>query len=146
MDVSRHLDQESSAVQAHLTIMQNVIQRMAENSRYCKIWCITLVSAIMVLVARTDEPRHALIALVPIFLFWALDAYYLALERGFRDSYEAFVARIHGSEVRLVDLYRVVPAGKSSMRFIWALFRSVSTLPFYVLITATILLAWQFVF
>ena len=146
MPEERQLNEESSAVQAHLTIMQDVIQRMAENSRSCKVWCVTIVSAIMVLVARTGEPRHALIALVPIILFWALDAYYLALERGFRNSYGVFVAKVHGSEVRLTDLYRVVPAGKANRRFLWALFRSFSTLPFYIVIAATILLAWQFVF
>ena len=44
-----NLDVESSAVQAHLTIMQGVIQRMAENSRSCKVWCVTLVAATLVL-------------------------------------------------------------------------------------------------
>ena len=47
------LNHESSAVQKHLEIMQGVIFRMAENSRSCKVWCVTLVSAILVLVART---------------------------------------------------------------------------------------------
>ena len=58
-----NLGVESSAVQAHLTIMQGVIQRMAENSRSCKVWCVTLVAAIMVLVARTGRAEHTLIAL-----------------------------------------------------------------------------------
>ena len=61
--------------------MQGVIQRMAENSRSCKLWCVTLVSATLVLVARTGESQSALIALGPTLLFLALDAYYLALER-----------------------------------------------------------------
>ena len=52
---------ETFAVQKHLEIMQGVIQRMAENSRSCKVWCITLVSAVLILVARTGEPNHALI-------------------------------------------------------------------------------------
>ena len=47
------LNENSSAVQAHLTIMQGVINRMAENSRSCKVWCVTLVAATLVLVART---------------------------------------------------------------------------------------------
>ena len=63
------LNAESSAVQSHLTIMQGVIQRMAENSRSCKVWCVTLVAATLVLVARTGEPQHTLIALVPTLLF-----------------------------------------------------------------------------
>ncbi len=33
-----NLNHESSAVQKHLEIMQGVIQRMAENSRSCKLF------------------------------------------------------------------------------------------------------------
>ena len=40
------LNHESSAVQKHLEIMQGVITRMAENSRSCKVWCVTLVAAV----------------------------------------------------------------------------------------------------
>ena len=68
----RPLNEDPSSVQAHLTIMQSVIQRMAENSRSCKVWCVTLVAATLVLVARTGEPPHALIALVPTLLFLSL--------------------------------------------------------------------------
>ena len=89
-----HLNHESSAVQKHLEIMQGVINRMAENSRSCKVWCVTLVAATLVLVARTGEPQHALIALVPTLLFLFLDSYYLALERAFIASQNAFVAKL----------------------------------------------------
>ena len=56
MTENRSLNEDPSSVQAHLTIMQGVIQRMAENSRSCKVWCVTLVAATLVLVARTGEP------------------------------------------------------------------------------------------
>ena len=39
---NQSLDENSPAVQAHLTMMQGVIARMAENSRSCKVWCTTL--------------------------------------------------------------------------------------------------------
>ena len=83
MACNGNLDVESSAVQKHLEIIQGVITRMAENSRSCKVWCVTLVAATLVLVARTGEPQHALIALVPTALLLVLDTYYLALERAF---------------------------------------------------------------
>ena len=75
--------------------MQGVINRMAENSRACKVWCVTLVAATLVLVARIGEPQHALIALVPTLLFLFLDSYYLALERAFIRSQNAFVGKLH---------------------------------------------------
>ena len=83
MTGNRSLNEDPSSVQAHRTIMQGVIQRMAESSRSCKVWCVTLVAATLVLVDWIGEPQHALIALVPTLLFQALDAYYLALEWAF---------------------------------------------------------------
>ena len=134
------LNEESSAVQSHLTIMQGVINRMAENSRSCKVWCVTLVAATLVLVARTGEPQHALIALVPTLLFWVLDAYYLGLERRFRKSYRAFVEKVHNGKIATTDLFIVAPTGSEIGQFCWALFRSFSVLPFYVLVSVTVFL------
>ena len=136
------LDENSPAVQTHLTIMQGVINRMAENSRSCKVWCVTLVAATLVLVARTGEPQHALIALVPTLLFWVLDAYYLGLERRFRKSYSSCVSKIHDKKAVTADLYTIAPTGSEIGQFFWALFRSFSISPFYLLVTATILLTW----
>ena len=96
MTEQSRLNPESSAVQKHLEIFQGAITRMAENSRSCKVWCVTLVAATLVLVARTGEPQHALLALVPTLLFLVLDAYYLALELAFRNSYNGFVDGLHG--------------------------------------------------
>ena len=134
------LNEESSAVQSHLTIMQGVINRMADNSRSCKVWCVTLVAATLVLMARTADPQHALIGLVPTLLFWVLDAYYLGLERRFRKSYRAFVEKVHNGKLATTDLFVVAPVGSEIGQFCWALFRSFSVLPFYVLVAVTILL------
>ena len=142
MTAQSKLNHESSAVQKHLEIMQGVINRMAENSRSCKVWCVTLVAAILVLVARTGEPQHALIALVPTLLFLFLDSYYLALERAFIGSQNAFVRRLHRGELEPVDVYRVVPTGMGWRLVGRCLFGSVSIWPFYLLVTVTILLTW----
>ena len=136
------LNHESSAVQKHLEIMQGVINRMAENSRSCKVWCVTLVAATLVLVARTGEPQHALIALVPTLLFLFLDSYYLALERAFVGSQNAFVAKLHRGELESSDLYRVVPTGMGWRLVGRCLLGSVSIWPFYLLVSVTILLTW----
>ena len=136
------LNENSSAVHAHLTMMQGVINRMAENSRSCKVWCVTLVAAILVLVARTGEPQHALIALVPTLLFVFLDSYYLALERAFIKSQNAFVAKLQSDELQRSDVYRVVPTGMGWRLVGRCLFGSVSIWPFYLLVTVTILLTW----
>ena len=139
------INHESDAVQTHLTIMQGVIQRMAENSRSCKVWCVTLVAAILVLVARTGNAEHVLIALAPTLLFYVLDACYLSLERGFRNSYDAFVGKVHRGQVSTSDLYTVAATGSKVKRLLWALFRSFSVLPFYSTVGVMILLAWGLV-
>ena len=138
------INAESSAVQAHLAILQGVIQRMAENSRSCKIWSVTLVSAILVLVARTGEPRHALLALAPVALFLLLDAYYLALERAFRKSYEAVVAKLHKGRLEPGDLYAVKPVGMG-VRLVVSCLGAFSVCLFYAVLTITIALAWLLV-
>lgn len=136
------LNENSPAVQKHLEIMQGVINRMAENSRSCKVWCVTLVAATLVLVARTGEPQHALIALVPTLLFLFLDSYYLALERAFIRSQNTFVAKVQTDELERSDVYRVVPTGMGWRLVGRCLFGSVSIWPFYLLVAVTILLAW----
>ena len=136
---------DSSAVQTHLTIMQGVITRMAENSRSCKVWCVTLVAAVLVLVARTGEPRHALIALIPTLLFLFLDAYYLALERAFIASQNAFVDKLHKGGLAAAAVYKVAPTGMGLPLVLRCLFGSVSILPFYLLVSATVLTAWCWV-
>ena len=143
MNVNEHpnLAVESSGVQKHLEITQSIIARMAENSRSCKLWCVTLVAATLVLIAQTGEPKHALIALVPTVLFLILDTYYLALERAFRSSYNLFVDRLHRSKITPSDLYKVNPIGMG-WRLAGRCLMSVSILPFYILLVLTIGLAW----
>lgn len=131
---------ESAAVQTHLQIMQGVIQRMAENSRSCKVWCVTLVSATLVLVAQTGKPQNMLIALVPAVLLLILDTYYLALERGYRDAYASFVQKLHSCGPCLADLYVVNPNGAVPKLFVQSL-SSFSIWPFYLMVGAMVLLA-----
>lgn len=124
------LSETSPSVQTHLGILQSVIQRMASNSSSCKAWCITVVSAILVIVADKGKPDFAFIALVPTFLFLALDAYYLALEKAFRASYSDFVKKLHSGVAKAEDLYAVAPKGSHSKHQIEAL-RSFSVWGFY---------------
>ena len=101
-------------------MMQDVITRMADNSRACKTWAVTLVAAILVVVARFGTssgesafgPNTALIALVPTILFWILDSYYLALERGFRESYVHFITRLHMNELESNEVFKIVPTAR----------------------------------
>ena len=142
MEPHKNLDHSSSAVQKHLEIYQAVITRMAENSRSCKLWCVTLVAAILVLVARTGQPQHAMIALAPTALFYVLDAYYLSLEQGFRRSYGSFVFQLNEGSLAASDLFSVAPIGSIARGTLWAMVKSFSVPPFYGVVVGTVLLAW----
>ncbi|MGL3710663.1 hypothetical protein ACSYAY_07345 [Leptospirillum ferriphilum] len=106
-------DETSPSIQAHLEILQSIIQRMATNSTSCKTWCITIMSAILVIIADKGKPDLALIALFPAIFFAGLDAYYLALEIGFRNSYNEFIRKLHTGHLTTEDLYSVAPIGRS---------------------------------
>jgi hypothetical protein len=108
------IDGESPSIQTHLGILQNVIQRMASNSTACKAWCVTLVSAVLVIVADKGKADYAWIAMLPTIVFAALDAYYLALEKAFRNSYNDFISKLHKKSLTENDLYSVVPKGDMS--------------------------------
>lgn len=129
--------EDSQAVQAHLNVTECVIQRMASNSASCKAWCITLVSAILVIVADKGKPQYALIAIIPTVLFFILDAYYLALERMFRQAYNSFINKVHKGKVVVSDLYAVTPAGNLFKTF-WSSLISFSIWPFYATLLAMI--------
>lgn len=138
------LTEESASVQSHLQIMQNIIQRMAMNSTSCKAWCITIVSAILVLIADKSKPELAWLALLPSFLFLSLDAYYLALEKAFRSSYNSFIKKLHDNELCSEDLCSVAPKGNMSKHQIESL-KSFSVWGFYGALLLLVVLAKEII-
>lgn len=72
----------------HLEFIQNIINRMSNNSFLLKGWNVTVSSAILALVVNDPKPLFAIIALFSSLSFWGLDAYYLRQERLFRCLYD----------------------------------------------------------
>ena len=135
---------DSSSVHIHLGLVQAVIQRMASNSASCKTWCITLVAGILIVVADKGKPAYALIAVIPTFLFLALDTYYLALELRFRDAYNDFVGKVHKKQLVATDFYEITPKGSLCKSFASSLC-SFSIWPFYVMLGLMIWLSMHIV-
>lgn len=134
---------ESDAVQSYLNILQGVIARMASNSANCKTWCISLVSAILVVIADKNKPNYAWIALIPIILFFLLDSYYLGQERSFRQIYNDFVKELHSSgEVTIDKLFALKPPkGINVVNLLFASSLSFSIYPFYIILILTVVIA-----
>ncbi len=76
---------------AHLEMVQAVISRMAANSFALKALAVALTAGVLAFTGAAREPSPLIVfaALVPVAMFWVLDARYLRLERLFRRLYDA---------------------------------------------------------
>lgn len=73
----------------HLEFIQGVISRMAGNLFYLRGWVVTLIAGILVLLTQIQGSKSPLIFLASaLVIFWLYDAYFLALERMYRDLYD----------------------------------------------------------
>lgn len=79
--------QENSHLLKHLEFLEITIVRMAANSFIIKGWTVTLVAAILAFTTAEKGSKCGWISLIPVFIFWGLDGYYLRQERLFRCLY-----------------------------------------------------------
>ena len=61
---------------------------MAGNLFLLKGWSVTLIAALFALAAKDSNQAYVLIAYFPLFIFWALDGFFLSQERKFRALYD----------------------------------------------------------
>ena len=120
----------------HLNMLQGVIGRMAGYSSSVKNFAVTIAAASLALAFDKSTDTPLWIAVGAVLLLGALDTYYLAMEKGFRATYDR-VASAPLSEAR--DL-RIAP---DSVSLVTAA-RSVSVWPFYLVQLAVAgWLLWQ---
>lgn len=133
---------DSNAVQSYLNILQGIITRMATNSASCKTWCISLVSAILVVIADKNKPNYVWITLIPILLFFLLDSYYLGQERSFREIYNNFVKELQSGEITIEKLFILKPSrGMNVVKLLFDSSLSFSVYPFYLTLIITVIIA-----
>jgi len=138
---------ESTSVHSYLNNLQAAINRMATNSASSKTWCITLVSAVIVFASDKDKPDSVWMALIPISLFFLLDAYYLGLERRYRDLYNDFVRKLHSGTVMLKDMFVLIPNMKEKLFIsVFKAALSITVWPFYILITTMLIILRSWIF
>lgn len=77
-----------SKIETLLGMIQNVVERMGQNSFLIKGWCITLISALFALSAKDSQISFVYLAYLPVIIFWGLDGYFLWQERLFRKLYD----------------------------------------------------------
>lgn len=71
-----------------LEMLQAVINRMASNSFVFKGWSVTIIAGLSAFATSDSNKKLLLVAFLATLLLWAVDAYYLSLERQYRLLYE----------------------------------------------------------
>lgn len=126
-----------TAIQTHINSLQGIITRMGSNSANCKTWCVTIVSAALILLIDKDKIQYNYIAYGPVMLFCLLDCFYLGLEKEFRDSYKKFVEEVAIRSLQKENMYVISLKRGFCHRAYNSLLalKSFSTTPFYGLLT-----------
>ena len=76
----------------YLQMMQENITRMAGNSTNAKTWLVTIVTGFFAFgCSIIDLDWWLLLAIIPIVVFWYIDAYYLSLERALRNREQIYI-------------------------------------------------------
>ena len=86
-------------VRQYLQMLQDIINKMASNSSNYKAWAITLFTAMAALMIGVEVMRQWMwIILFPIVLFYFIDAYYLGLEKDYRNLEASFIKKFCAPE------------------------------------------------
>lgn len=73
---------------SHLEFIQGVINRLSSNTFLFKGWSITIIGAVFTAMITTRNNDLLWLVLGIVLIFWAIDAYYLMLERSYRKLYK----------------------------------------------------------
>lgn len=110
--MSNKIDQKdpilNEHIRLHLQFVQNTITRMNANSFQIKTVVGTMTGAFLAFMfdkGKELEPYASIALSILILLFWCLDAYFLSLERKFRDIYKKITHKIRTDNMCREDLY-----------------------------------------
>jgi hypothetical protein len=114
---------------AHLNMIQGVIGRMSGFSAGVKNFCVTISAAIIAVAFQKHVPMLVWAAIAVVLIFFVMDAYYLALEKRYRDLYEEVIGRPFTDAAQL-SLKPPAPSISTTIKAA----RSPSVIGFYVLL------------
>ena len=132
---------DKETLHKEIDLIQGIINRMAHNSFLLKGWTITIIVAVLALTKDTlvtnDIIYFSLILLIPLIVFWYLDAFFLHKERCYIKLYDWVIEnRMKTEEFQYNLNYRRF---EKEVESIAKIMRSDTLLTFYG-ITALILL------
>lgn len=131
-----------TSLHKEIDLIQNCISRMAQNSFMIKGWAVTIVVITWAIIEINDiNCFFTIMLLLPIIVFWGLDAFFLMTEKRYREMYK-WVLNKRLNENSNECLYDLNP-----MRFKdisgswWRCVFSKTLIPFYVCLGAVVLIA-----
>ena len=123
----------SEDVRQHLSFIQGVITRMNSNSFSMKGWMVAIVSALAAIYASdAGNPCgyiYFAIAIPVVLIFCGLDAYYLKMEKQYRDLYDKVLENTETTDYSMDASF--------SKKTLWDAFKSASV---WILYTAVLVL------
>jgi hypothetical protein len=130
-------------VHKEIDLIQNCINRMAQNSFLIKGWSLTVVAVVLALSEKlTDSIYLCMVILIPLVSFWYLDAFFLQTERMYRKMYEWVLnARQKEDYSCLYDLnpHRFENQVDSIRQIMWSLtLRVFYGIPFFIIVSIII--------
>ena len=132
-------DENKENLLKEIDLIQNIINRMAKNSFLIKGWAVTLISVIIVFSGNRFRFYYCALILIG---FWALDAYYLYIERRYRELYQWVIKNRKNNSDFLFDLntYRKGLINESSVTLYFKSLMSKTMLFSYFLLTLILLI------
>lgn len=121
----------------HLELIQSALSRMSDNSARLKGHCLSLIGAIVGLAAALSKDQIVIYTVPVVVGFAILDAYYLALERGFRSQYD----KVRNEKLEALPDFAIAPARRQSTL---KAFLSLSVVGFYGAVTIVTILIFIF--
>ncbi len=124
---------DTNSIYQELTLIQGCITRMAWNAWILKTFAIAVFDVAFFI--------HAPVMVIPMFAFWGLDAYFLRLERMYRELYDLM------RRARLNDvtdgLFCCTPiASESHVDPWWKTVLSKTLVPFYASMISLMIVMW----
>ena len=127
----------SEDVRQHLSFIQGVITRMNSNSFSMKGWVVAIVSALAAVYASDAANPcgyiYFAIAIPVVLIFCGLDAYYLKMEKQYRDLYNEVLANPEVTDFNM--------NASGFKRTLWQAFCSPSVWIIYVFILVLLIAA-----
>lgn len=132
-----------SEVQVYISLLDNIITRMASNSANAKNWLMTVIAAAIALQWSQSQLSNVIWLLVPTILFAFTDLYYLGMERHFKNIENDFIEAIRNNPEATENLFVFPrPTKKEQVKNTFKAIDSLSVWPFYGIIIAGILVVY----